>query len=192
MIQKNFYINIIARLILIIGLSIILTINLFQYEKLFTVLACSIGILILAYDLIRYTNKLNRDLLNFFEALKYEDHSVGLKKVQVPGFKKLSEYMNKLNQQLSSIRIDNEVQSLYLKSIVEHIQVGLLAIHKEGKVEFFNSAAQKILDIHKISHLNAILEKYPEFGTILKKLKPRGQKLIKLDTDNGIRHLSIR
>ena len=192
MIQKKFYLHIIIRVVLIIGLSILLAINLFQYEKLFTVIACGIGLVLLGYDLIRFTNKFNREVLTFFEALKYEEHSFGLKKINVPGFQKLSEYMNELNEQLSAIRIDNEVQALYLKSIVEHIQVGLLAVHKDGKVEFFNSAAQKILDIHNIGHIDAIMEKYPEFGTILKNLKPGRQKLVKLYTKNGIRQLSLK
>ncbi len=192
MINKKFYINIIVRILLIIGISIIMAINLFEYEKLFTVLACGIGLFILGYDLLRYTNKMNRDLLSFFEALKYEDHSFGLKKMNVPGFQKMSAYMKELNDQLSSIKIENEVQAGYLDSIVEHIQVGLLAAHPSGKIEFFNTAAQKILHIHKINDLNTIRKKYPVFGTILKNLKPGAQKLVTLYTDQGTKHLAVR
>ena len=192
MIQKKYYINLLLRIIAIIGLSIILAINLFQYEKLFTVLALGIGLFILGYDLLRYTNKMNRELLSFFEALKYEDHSFGMKKMNIPGFMKMSEYMNELNEQLSHIRIENEIQAQYLDSIIEHIQVGLLAVHPCGKIEFFNSAAQKILKSHRINNISAIQDKYPEFGTILKNLKPGGQKLVKLYTDEGTKQLSLR
>src|SRR6056297_3610777 len=90
MVKKKFYINLIIRIIGIIGLSIIMAINLFQYEKLFTVLASGIGLFILGYDLLRYTNKMNRELLSFFEALKYEDHSFGMRKMNIPGFMKMS------------------------------------------------------------------------------------------------------
>ena len=192
MVKKKFYINLIIRIIGIIGLSIILAINLFQYEKLFTVLASGIGLFILGYDLLRYTNKMNRELLSFFEALKYEDHSFGMKKMSIPGFMKLSEYMNELNEQLSNIKIESEIQAQYLDSIIEHIQVGLLAVHPSGNTEFVNSAAQKILQIHRINHISVIREKYPEFGTILKNIKPGGQKLVKLYTNEGTKQLSLR
>ena len=192
MVNKKFYINLIIRIIGIIGLSIILAINLFQYEKLFTVLASGIGLFILGYDLLRYTNKMNRELLSFFEALKYEDHSFGMKKMSIPGFMKLSEYMNELNEQLSNIKIENKIQAQYLDSIIEHIEVGLLAVHPSGKIEFVNSAAQKILQIHRINHISVIREKFPEFGTILKNLKPGGQQLVKLYTNEGTKQLTLR
>lgn len=192
MIDRKFYIQIIIRITAIVGLSIFMTLNAFRYEKLFTVLACAFGIVFLMFDMLRLTNKFNRDLLSFFEALKYEDHSFGLKKISVPGFKKMSAYMNELNEQLSKVKIENEIQAQYLNTIIEHIQVGLLALHPSGRVEFVNSAAQKILSIHKISHLNAILEKYPHFGNILKNLQPGAQKLVKLETEEGIYQLSLR
>lgn len=192
MINPKFYINIIVRIILLIGLSILMAINLFEYEKLFTVLACGMGISLLGVDLLRYTTKMNKELLSFFEALKYEDHSFGVKQRNIPGFNKLSGYMNELNKQLTNIKIESKVQAQYLDSIVEHIQIGLLAAHPSGEVEFCNSAAQKILQVHRIKHITTIREKYPEFGTILQNLKPGAQKLVKLHSTQGTKQLSLR
>ena len=192
MVNPKFYFHIIVRIILIIGLSIVMAINLFEYEKLFTVMACGIGIFLVGTDLLRYTTKMNKELLSFFEALKYEDHSFGVKQRNIPGFKKLSAYMNDLNKQLTNIKIESEVQAQYLDSIIEHIQIGLLAVHPTGEVEFCNSAAQKILQVHRIKNINTIREKHPEFGTILQNLKPGAQKLVKLHSAKSTKQLSLR
>ena len=192
MIRRKFYLAVIARVVLIVAAALVMAFNIFRYEKLFTVLASGVVIVLAAWDLIRLTNLFNREILSFFEALKHEDHAFGLRKVNVPGFPVLSGYMDELRRKLSDVYVDQEIQARFLGSIVDHVQVGLLAAEPEGKVVLCNQAAQRLLAIHRIGHMNALRERFPEFGQQLTKMRAGDQKMIRILAGDCERQLSVR
>ena len=192
MIRRRFYLAVLLRVAIIIAASLVLAFKIYQYEKFFTLLASAFVILLAAWDLVRITNRFNRQLVSFFEALKYEDHSFGLRKLNVPGYPVLSRYMDELSHKLSKVYIDQEIQARFLGSIVDHIQVGLLAVESKGKVVLFNQAAQKLLGLHRISRVDALRERFPEFGNMLVNMKAGDQKMITLYSDELMRRLSVR
>ena len=192
MIRRKFYLAVIVRVLLIVAAALVMAFNIFGYEKLFTVMASGVVIVLAAWDLIRLTNRFNRDMVSFFEALKHEDHAFGLRKVNVPGFPLLSGYMDELRSKLSGVYVDQEIQARFLASIVDHVQVGLLAAEPEGKVVLCNQAAQRLLAIHRIGHLNALRERFPEFGQQLTKMRAGDQKMIRIFAGDHERQLSVR
>ena len=192
MIRRKFYLAVLLRVAVIIAASLVLAFNIYRYEKFFTLLASGMVILLAAWDLVRITNRFNRDLASFFEAMKHEDHSFGLRKLNVPGYPVLSRYMDDLNRKLSRVYIDQEIQARFLGSLVDHIQVGLVAVESGGRVVLFNQAAQKLLALHRIGHIDALRERYPEFGHMLLNMKAGDQKMITLYPGEVMRRLSVR
>ena len=192
MIQRRFYLAVVIRVVLIVVAALVLAYNIFQHEKLFTVLGAGVAMVLLAVDLVRITNRFNRNMASFFEALKHEDHAFGLKKVNVPGFPVLSGYMDEISRKLSRVYADRAVQARFLNSIVDHISVGLMATGKDGRVVFFNQAAQQLLNLHRITHTDALRQHLPEFGNMLMNMKAGDQKMVRIQTPAGLRHLSLR
>lgn len=191
MIQRRFYIAVLVRIALIIGVALVFAFNLYRHEKVFTLLASAAVIVLLGYDLVRITNWFNRHLSSFFEALKHEDHTFGMKKMHVPGYPVLSDYMDEINRKLTGVYMQHEQQAQFLDSIVEHIRIGLLAFKPNGNVVFFNKAACDILGLHRIGHINAIRERYPVFGERLDNLKPGAHKMIRLAVPQGVKYLAL-
>jgi nitrogen fixation/metabolism regulation signal transduction histidine kinase len=146
----------------------------------------------LIYSLLKQANKLNKETMAFFRSVEYEDFSFKLKGKTEKSYRNLSTHLDALNHILSNTRIDHEIQSQYLQTIIGHINVGLITIKPGDKVEFFNPAAQKILQLYKVGKIQAITDKYPELGNILKSIKPGQQKLIKLKTPEKIKHLTLK
>ena len=167
--------------------------SLFQEERLFTLMGSVVVLGLLSIDLVRITNRFNRHLASFFEALKHEEHTFGLRKrMFVPGFPVLSEYMDDLNRQISKVHLENEARAQFLNSIVEHIRVGMLAFEPDGTMVFFNRAAREMLDMPAVGHLDALRRRYPELGNLFEKMKPGDQKLMKLAMPRAMKHLSVK
>ncbi|MFO8236607.1 MAG: ATP-binding protein [Bacteroidales bacterium] len=192
MVKKKFHLYIIAHILVLIGLTIFLTYNIQQEEKLFTLTGTSILIFLVSLNLLKQTNRLNKNILSFFDSIKYEDYTFRLKEKQDKDHKNLANHLDQLNNMLSEVRIEHEIKSHYLNTIVEHITVGLIAIKSDGEVDFFNAAAQKLLHLHRISHIETISSTYPEFGNILQTIKPGQQKLIKLKTPEEIKYITLK
>jgi nitrogen fixation/metabolism regulation signal transduction histidine kinase len=193
MIRKQYYIGVLIRVLLILAASLVFAFSFLQEERLFTMTGAAVAIVLLSIDLVRLTNRFNRHLASFFEALKHEEHTLGLRKrMFVPGFPVLSEYMNDLNRQMSRVHVENEARAHFLNSIVEHIRVGMLAFDSDGKMVFFNRAAREILDMPSVGHLKSLSSKYPELGNLFEKMKPGDQKLVRLTLPGALKHLSVK
>ena len=192
MIQRRFYLAVVVRVVLMVVAALVLAFNIFQYEKLFTVMGAGVAMMLLAVDLVRITNRFNRNMVSFFEALKHEDHAFGLKKINVPGYPVLSGYMDEISRKLSRVYADRAIQARFLNSIVDHVSVGLMAAEKDGRVVFFNQAAQQLLDLHRITHTDVLRQHLPEFGNMLMSMNAGDQKMVRIQTRQGLRHLSLR
>jgi len=168
MLSKKFYSNIIIRIILILFtcLSIIPFIN--EREKLFTIISIISVLVLQIYFLLQYINKFNREIANFFSALKTNDASFAF---HDKTFKYISdEFRNDINyvkKQLFNITELKEIQQSYFKTVIENAQTGVITISENGNIDIINSYALKVLNINKIFDINDLKDIHPNFYNIL-------------------------
>ncbi|MBN2521593.1 MAG: hypothetical protein JXB17_13860, partial [Bacteroidales bacterium] len=151
MVYKNLYVNSIIRIILIVITCYVLT---YVYIKLndWLIISNLIALLIIQLVLmINYFNKLNSKLDDFFSSLENDDVSFSIhSKFREKKFKKLVERLTNISNKIKNLRIENEKQNFFFKYVVENVNIGLLGIDKEGKVELINKALYEILNIKTI------------------------------------------
>ncbi len=192
MIRRKFYLAVVVRILIMVAASLAFAFSIHQYERAFTTLGAALVMAGTGYDLVRITNRFNRNMASFFEALKHEDHGFGVSKAfSVPGYPVLSGYMNELSRQFSELHATNQIQVQFMNSLLEHVPVGVVAVEKNGKVLVFNRPAQKLLHIHRIAHWDALREKYPALHGLSNRLKPGDRRMIKLTVDQQLKHLSL-
>lgn len=144
--------------------------------------------------LIWYLQKINRELLKFFTALRYDDVSISFDKSKNidPCFKELYTELNSIINNIKEARSDKESEHQYFQNTVKHIGTGILAFDDNGKIEIFNNAVLDLLSISQIKNIADINKVRPGLSKIIQDIKPGNTKLVKLVVNNEIKQLSIK
>jgi len=190
MIYKNFRFNAIIRILLIAT-----TIFLFFYTwKEFFITPVLIGafIIIQLYALFKYIDKTNRDLASFLESIRFSEFT---RSFQMEGmgssFDELNKAFNDVIKDFQNVRTEKEEHFHYLQSIVQNIDVSIIAYQKDGTVEMINKAAKKLF---QLSGLKNIKQLYPISNELVEKLlsiAPGESALIKVQQEDDLLQLAI-
>lgn len=193
MILKKYYTQIIIRILLLALTALAFTWSWTNLNNLFTFLITGSLFLIQILLLIHYLNKINRDLNRFFHAVKDSDSTESFSSVKTgKDYSKLNCLFDEINENLQHVKIEKENQYFYLKYIVEHVDVGLIAFENSGRIDLANRAVKKLLKLPELRHIEKMNSIHPEFENKLRKLNSGQQKLMVLPVNDDTLHLLIR
>ncbi len=190
MIYRNFRVNIIIRIFLI-AITIFLTF--YTWKNFFiTPVLIGVAIIIQLYALFKYVDKTNRDLASFLESIRFSEFT---RSFQVEGmgssFDELNKAFNDVIKDFQTVRTEKEEHFHYLQSIVQNIDVSIIAYQKDGTVEMINKAAKKLF---QISGLKNVKQLYQISGELVEKLltiTPGESALIKVQQEDDLLQLAI-
>jgi len=195
MIYKRFFISVIFQLVFILAILICVAFLIFkldsqQYIYTFVVLISLLSFQV--YVLIRYITRTNRELAKFIEAIKQEDYSLKYPSIKnKSSIAELHESFNTIIDTFKQVKIDREIQFNFLQLIIENIEIGILAINEKQEVVLMNSAAKKLLGIHKSKTWKQVRIKTANFCLEVESIFSGGKKLIELKTDKKSLNLTI-
>jgi len=156
--------------------------------------AIIVGLLVILeiFLLVRYVERTNRKLTQFFQSIRYADFSSSFSD---PGlgksFEDLSREFNQVIEVFRKYRAEKEESFNYLQTVVQHVSIGILVFQRDGKVDVFNQAVRKMLKIRNIRDIHELKEVKEDLPAILLGLKAGDSTLIKLFTDSELLQLSI-
>ena len=134
-------------------------------SMLFPAITLWIILLILVFELFRYTEQSNRKLTRFLEYVKHGDFSPTFSDDNLSdSFSNLNASFNAIIKELKSNRTSKEEHLSYLQTVVSHISIGVLVFKENGKVDMFNNAASELLGISDLRYIN-------DLSTVSEKLK---------------------
>jgi len=192
MILRKFYIIIIVRVLLISLNCLILFFALQQPKHLFSIGVTGIVFIVQIVLLVRYLNKTNNALLQFYESIINQDSTSSLPVDSGIGNKELNKVFNEINLKLSNLRVEKEIHYQYLKHIIDHLDTGLISFDSEGETEFVNHALLKLLKANSINNIDGLNRYYQGLSDIIFELSPEKQKTIRIPVSGSILNLSIR
>ena len=142
--------------------------------------------------LIYYVNKTNRDLLLFLQSFEFQDDTLTFNKKKKLPFKPLYDEFNRIIENFREVKLEKEMEHQYFLYSIKHVDTGLISFDDHGKIELFNEAAKRLLEleyaqnIHTLNHVkNGLAEQCIQ-------LKPGKQDMVKLIRDHEILSLSMR
>jgi two-component system nitrogen regulation sensor histidine kinase NtrY len=190
--MKNFKISLIIRVILI-TFSLYLSIYVFSFTDLSVTFLVLIAItLIQVYSLIKYIDATNKELTRFLLTIKHSDFSQSFSHQGFGGsFKDLSAAFNEVIESFQKTRGEKEEHLKYLQTVMQHVGVGLISYSENGKVEFINKAAKKLLNINYLQTIYKLDELSEGFYKKIAKLRPGNNLTIKIVGENEIIQLLI-
>ncbi|RLD79905.1 MAG: ATP-binding protein, partial [Bacteroidetes bacterium] len=167
MTYKNFRLNIIFRVLLLVITTFILVYVVHSGEYYMTPFLFGLLILLQVFSLINYIEKTNRIVASFLESIRFSDFS---RTFQVEGlgssFDNLKRAFNKVIEDFQRIRTEKEEHYFYLQQIISHVEIGILAYQKDGTVEMINNSAKKLFNIQSLKNIQLLETWSPGFESV--------------------------
>jgi len=193
MISKNYFLNIILRVSLIVILSVLLGYMIVKNQSFRYSFLCLLTIIFLTTSLISYLNTTNRKIQFFFDSVRNDDSSlsfpVGIKNKT---FSDLHRSMNQVNQQIQQLKIENRSQEQYFQILLEHLATGIITYNDKGYILNANSSAKKLLSTEVLTHLQQLERIDPKLFQTIKNIRPSDRRLISIVSDHNEIQLSLK
>jgi len=193
MISKRLYLNLIFRVSLIVILSVLLGYLIASNQSLRFSLLCLLLIIFLTISLISYLNRTNKKISFFFDSVRNDDSSLSFPLDEKnSSIKEIYKGMNKVNQQIKKLKIENRNQEQYFRILLEHLAAGIITYNDKGHILHANSSAKRLLATDVLTHLQQIERIDQKLYQTINKIKPNERRLIAISTEMGEIQLSLK
>jgi nitrogen fixation/metabolism regulation signal transduction histidine kinase len=195
MLLNKFFINVLIRVTFILLTSVALGIVLPHLDRgyYYTLTGMIFLIVFQTYMLVNQVNKTNADLEKFFSSVQDHDSSVRFSEnTKNNSFRKLHDRMNNLNTIIQNVKIENERTSHFLQSVVAHVDIGLLSFDMNGRIEIYNRAAKRYLNVQQPQQLSSLKTMNDELFKIINTIKPGQEILHKMKIDNHLQSILVK
>lgn len=193
MVYKTFRFQIVIRIIFIILSLVFLIYCITQTNwRITTWIICFI-FLMQVFGLIKYVDKVNRDLSRFLLAIKHRDFSqTFIAEGKGKSFNELRDAFNSIIKEFQKISTEKELHHYYLQTVIEHASIGIIAINNNETIELVNQATKDLLGINYIKSYESIKRYYPALAQSLQNIKSGEKELITIEANGEIQQLSIQ
>lgn len=169
-----------------IGLNMFLIIYLLQSDQLLIGPLLLLGILIAqSIDLHRFITVTNRKVSKFLESVRYADFASSFTVDNQLGqsFKEMNQSFHEVLEIFRQTRAEKEENLLFVSTILQHIQTGIITFDMQGNVGTVNSMAKKLLLTPQIRHMDDIKRRHPQLHEKLLNLEVGHNELYKLNSE---------
>lgn len=189
--QRSSTRNILLILLLLIG---VLTGILFATDHLSAAIIMVIIALLIINFLRRIYNSTNEAVSTFFDSLSNDDTTLNFTKIEGnPSLKKLYESMEELNRHFKEIRIKNEYNESFYRTLIEFASTGLIVLDGNNSVALINKVACNYAGISPDStNRNLLKIRHPEFYEAICNIKSGETLTYKHLVSNNLQMLSFR
>lgn len=193
MYNRKFYLGIVIRIIMILLTCIAISlVNNFN-ERWFTIIGLLLFLFLQIAELLQNIVRIGNNISNFIVSLKNNDITIPVSDKHSSSIKSsFIEDLKDLQKKVSYIKSEQLVQSLFIESLLENIEIGIIAILNNGKLKFKNHAVLRLLNIKSFSSLDSISNSHPEFYFSLINIKPGEDKLLSIHTNNELKKISLK
>ncbi|MCH7574901.1 MAG: ATP-binding protein [Candidatus Marinimicrobia bacterium] len=134
------------------------------------------------YELIRYNTRTDRDLTYFFNSVRYNDFSLNFPSGRrSQAYSGLVESLNELMSAFRRERAGKEAQYRFMQTVVEHVNMALIAFDRDGEVQLFNLAAKRLLGVGYLRSLGALEDISPALAAALRDIRPGQDSILKME-----------
>ncbi|WP_298504031.1 ATP-binding protein [uncultured Maribacter sp.] len=192
MISKNFYYQLITRILGIVVTAIVMA---FFFLKEYNALGivAAIALIIQTSLLIQFTNNTNRKIAHFFNSIKNEDFTLRFpENLDIKSLRELNSSLNMLNSMIQKVYLKNEAQEKYYQEIIKQANIGILTLNKKGHILFVNPMMENLLNYKPLNHINQLAQVSEELHRFFSNIEPFENKLFQFSNEREKVQLSIK
>lgn len=192
MVSKNFYFQLILRIVFISVLAFIFAFTWLRNYYYFAI-ASLVLLIIQVIFLIKYLNKTNVKISYFLDSLRNEDFTVRFPEDANPkSLRQLHKSLNKVNNLIRETQIKNKEQENYYQEILKQAKIGILTLNNKGHILFSNPTAKRLFNCTQLNHVRQLEKVDEKLFYILSELKPFERRLFKLTNERETVQLLIK
>lgn len=190
---RNFRLNIIGRLLMIV-LSVVLLLTLIDRNEYIISTAILALLIILQFiSMIRYVERTNRKLTLFLQSIRHSDFVSSFSdKGLGRSFDNLNAAFNEVIDEFKKTRAAKEEHYNYLQTVVQHISIAIIVFRKDGKVDMVNNAFKRIFRQGNLRYVHELAAIDKNLAEILLHIKAGESDLIKVFNENELLQLAAR
>jgi two-component system, NtrC family, nitrogen regulation sensor histidine kinase NtrY len=191
MVFKNFRLQIILRVLILVAIVILLAwcvVHHFYLRSVYLAVAMIISII----ELIWYVDRFNRDIKTFLISLAQQDFNTHYQAESYgKSFRELYMALNQISAAFVKLSTEKEIQYRYLEMLVEHVRVSILSMDADGKIHLANQAAKNLLRKNVLVNIKSIEAIDKTLAQTIISIKTGETRLIKVTVGNEQLQLSI-
>ena len=188
---KSFRLNLVIR-VLLVTTSIFLFYYSFSTNYIFTPIIVGAVIVFQVISLIRYTDRTNRELANFLESIRFSEFTRNFNMDGMgDSFKELNSAFNEVINDFQRVRSEKEEHFYYLQTILQNIDVSVIAYRPDGTIELINKSAKKLFQVSGLRNIQGLESLSSDLVEILFKIQPGQNELVKVQEDDDFLQLTI-
>lgn len=150
-------------------------------------------LIVQVYLLGRSQNAIARELELFFDTLKsFDSSSRFANRLQTKGYSDMYQKFDEIFDSIQAIKLENQHQSQYLATLVEHVNIGIIVVDDSGAITLANSSAKKLLGISSLKSLASIQSVDQGLANTIKTIEPHGHEVYSLFNSGAQMALSVR
>jgi len=191
MVYKQFRFSVIFRVLMLTASCLILFVTINSSLTFAPILI--VGLIVYqVWSLIRYVDRTNRELASFLESIRYSEFTRTFSfKDAGASFDELSNAFNEVMLDFQKVRSEREEHFHYLQSIVQNIDISIIAYQRDGTVEMFNPAAKKLFQVNNLRNIRKLDLLSKDLSETLLTISPGENKLVKVQDEEDILQLAI-
>jgi nitrogen fixation/metabolism regulation signal transduction histidine kinase len=190
---NNFQVRIVAYVLLITLTSMGLVWSLHQEYMVATSSGLGLLLILETIGLIRFINKVKRDLQRFIDAVKNQDTTLAFPLNRKDTFmRELHEGFNEIITGFRLVRREKELEHHFFQNTIQHVPIGLIAFNRKGEVKLQNNAMTLMFDTEPIKNIQKLGEKEKNIPDRLHSMKNGEESLLKLLIGGSLKNISVK
>ncbi len=192
MISRNFYFQLVIRVISLAINALLIAFTLFQEYYAWVIILVFI-FLSQTLLLIKYLNQNNRKIAFFFNSIKNEDFTLSFpEQGNAKSFNELNHSLNSFNTMMQKVYIKNQAQEKYYQEILNQAEIGILTFNAKGHILFANPKVEKLLNYTPLNHLKQLALVDEELYEMFNDLTSFERRLFQLTNERETIQLVIK
>lgn len=192
MASRNFYVQLIFRVLLITLTALALAFAIFK-PWYFTLAFSAIFLVAQVYSLITFINSTNRKIAYFFDAIRNEDFTLRFpEKVSIKSFKELNQSLNRVNGLIQEVHLQLQIREQYYQEILKQASIGIMTFNEKGHILFSNPTVEKLLNYTPLNHIKQLSQVDEGLYQVFKSFKPFDRKLFQLTNEREQIQLALK
>lgn len=192
MASRNFYIQLIVRVILLTLTALAIAFSL-TYK---TYIGFGFSVILLIAQvvaLIRFINSTNRKIAYFFDAIKNEDFTLRFpERVTIKSFKELNQSLNRVNGLIQEVHLQLQIRENYYQEILKQANIGIMTFNEKGHILFSNPTLERLLNYSPLNHIKQLSQIDAGLYEIFKPFEPFERKLFQLTNEREQKQLALK
>jgi two-component system, NtrC family, nitrogen regulation sensor histidine kinase NtrY len=189
---NNFRLNVVLRVLAVLGNVAVLVWGYVQTDWQMTLLVCASALVLQVVELIHYLEMTNRQFTAFLDSITAHDFSPRYHLSRKgKSFNALGKAFNQITLAMQQLNSERAAQHQLLEALIEHISIALLCIDENGKLTLMNQSAKRLFNFPYIHHAFALNKVDEQLPTLVQEAVPGESQLICLNLGGQAQPLSM-